>query len=258
MFSLNNKVAVITGGGSGLGLATVKRFVKAGAKVVIADIANCASIANELECLAVTTDVTDEAQVEQLMKTAVESYGQLDVVINNAGTIMEEQMIDDALTVDYKKLFNVNVLGVVYGMKHGARHMKDGGAIINTASNAANGDFAGYGAYISSKAAVVGLTKSGAIEYAPRNIRVNCICPNTIDTPMAYVEGCETERQVVGVITPLGRMCKAEEGAALLHFLAADDCRYITGEDIYIDGGLRAGPAIGMVNAVLKSLDKQE
>ncbi len=258
MFSLNNKVAVITGGGSGLGLATVKRFVKAGAKVVIADIADCASIADELGCLAVTADVTDEAQVEQLMKTAVESYGQLDVVINNAGTIMEEQMIDDAQTVDYKKLFNVNVLGVVYGMKHGARHMKDGGAIINTASNAANGDFAGYGAYISSKAAVVGLTKSGAIEYAPRNIRVNCICPNTIDTPMAYVEGCETERQVVGVITPLGRMCKAEEGAALLHFLAADDCRYITGEDIYIDGGLKAGPAIGMVNAVLKSLDKQE
>jgi 3alpha(or 20beta)-hydroxysteroid dehydrogenase len=257
LFSLNNKVAVITGGGSGLGLATVKRFLKAGAKVVIADIVDCNSIAAELGCLAIRTDVTDEAQIEQLMKTAVECYGQLDVVINNAGIIMEEQMIDDAQTVDFEKLFNVNVLGVMYGMKHGARHMKDGGAIINTASNAANGDFAGYGAYISSKAAVVGLTKSAAIEYAPRNIRVNCICPNTIDTPMAYVEGCETELQVVGVITPLGRMCKAEEGAALFHFLAADDCRYITGEDIYIDGGLKAGPAIGMVNAVLKSLDKQ-
>jgi len=257
LFSLKNKVAVITGGGSGLGLATVKRFVKAGAKVVIADIADCTSIADELDCLAISADVTDEAQVERLMKTAVENYGLLDVVINNAGIIMEEQMIDDAQTLDFEKLFNVNVLGVVYGMKHGARHMKDGGAIINTASNAANGDFAGYGAYISSKAAVVGLTKSGAIEYASRNIRVNCICPNTIDTPMAYVEGCETELQVVGVITPLGRMCKAEEGAALFHFLAADDCRYITGEDIYIDGGLKAGPSTGMVNAVLESLDKQ-
>ena len=257
MFSLKNKVAVITGGGSGLGLATVKRFVNAGAKVVIADITDCTSIADELGCLAIRADVTDEAQVEQLMKTAVENYGSLDVVINNAGIIMEEQMIDDAQTLDFEKLFNINVLGVVYGMKHGARHMTDGGAIINTASNAANGDFAGYSAYISSKAAVVGLTKSGAIEYASRNIRVNCICPNTIDTPMAYVEGCETELQVVGVITPLGRMCTAEEGAALFHFLAADDCRYITGEDIYIDGGLKAGPAIGMVNAVLKSLDKQ-
>ena len=257
MFSLKNKVAVITGGGSGLGLATAKRFVKAGAKVVIADITDCTSISDELGCLAIRADVTDEAQVEQLMKRAVEHYGPLDVVINNAGIIMEEQMIDDAQPLDFEKLFNINVMGVVYGMKHGARHMKEGGSIINTASNAANGDFAGYGAYISSKAAVVGLTKSGAIEYASRNIRVNCICPNTIDTPMAYVEGCETELQVVGVITPLGRMCKAEEGAALFHFLAADDCRYITGEDIYIDGGLKAGPAIGMVNAVLKSLDKQ-
>ena len=172
------------------------------------------------------------------------------------GSSWKAQMIDDAQTVDFEKLFNVNVLGVVYGMKHGARHMKDG-AIINTASNAASGDFAGYGAYISSKAAVVGLTKAGAIEYAPRNIRVNWNRPNTIDTPMAYVEGCEIERQVVDAITPLGRMCKPEEGAALFHFLAADDCRYITGEDIYIDGGVKAGPAIGMVNTVLKSLNKQ-
>lgn len=248
---------MITGGGSGLGLATVERFLKAEARVVIADITDCSTMAGELGCLAVRTDVTDEAQVEHLMRTAAECYGQLDIVINNAGIIMEERMIDDAQTVDFEKLFNVNVLGVLYGMKHGARYMKDGGAIINTASNSASGDFAGYGAYISSKAAVVGLTKSGAIEYAPRNIRVNCICPNTIDTPMAYVEGCETERQVVDVITPLGRMCKPEEAAALFHFLAADDCRYITGEDIYIDGGLKAGPAIGMIDAVLKSLHGQ-
>jgi 3alpha(or 20beta)-hydroxysteroid dehydrogenase len=135
--------------------------------------------------------------------------------------------------------------------------MKDGGVILNTASNSANGDYAGYGAYISSKCAVVGLTKAASIELAPRNIRVNCICPNTIDTPMAYAEGCETELQVIGITTPLGRMCKAEEAAALYHFLASDDCRYITGEDIYIDGGLKAGPSIQMIDHILKGLENK-
>lgn len=256
MFSLKDKVAVITGGGSGLGLATVKRFIEAGAKVVLADIHDCNTIAEELGCLFVQTDVTDEEQVEKLMKEACEKYGSLDIVINNAGIIMEEQLIDDAVTKDYERLFKVNVLGILNGMKHGAKYMKDGGSIINTASNSANGDYAGYGAYITSKAAVVGLTKSAAIEYAERGIRVNCICPNTIDTPMAYVEGCETELKVMSITTPLGRMCKAEEGAALFHFLASDDCKYITGEDIYIDGGLKAGPSNQMVNAILEGLER--
>ena len=173
------------------------------------------------------------------------------------GSSWKSRVIADAQTVDFEKLFDVNVLGVVYGMKHGARHMEDGGPLLIPPPMQPTVILQDMAQYISSKAAVVGLTKSGAIEYASRNIRVNCICPNTIDTPMAYMEGCETELQVVGVITPLGRMCEAAEGAALFHFLAADDCRYITGEDIYIDGGLKAGPSIGMVNAVLKSLDKQ-
>lgn len=254
MFSLKDKIAVITGGGSGLGLATVKRFIDAGAKVVLADINDCTALSDELGCMFVKTDVTDESQVENLMKATYEKLGELDVLINNAGIIMEEQLINDAATKDYERLFKVNVLGVLYGIKHGAKYMKDGGSIINTASNSANGDYAGYGAYISSKASVVGLTKAAAIEYADRNIRVNCICPNTIDTPMAYVEGCETELKAMGIITPLGRMCKAEEGAALFHFLAADDCRYITGEDIYIDGGLKAGPSNKMIDAILKSI----
>ena len=157
----------------------------------------------------------------------------------------------------YEKLYSVNVFGVVHGLKYAPRYMKDGGVILSTASNSANGDYAGYGAYISSKSAVVGLTKAAAIELAPRNIRVNCICPNTIDTPMAYAEGCETELQVMGITTPLGRMCKAEEAAALYHFLASDDCRYITGEDIYIDGGLKAGPSIQMIDHILKGLESK-
>jgi|GEM_PF-5461740 len=102
---------------------------------------------------------------------------------------------------------------------------------------------------------IVGLTKVAALELAPRNIRVNCICPNTMDTPMAYAEGCETELNCMKIQTPLARMCDPKEAAALYHFLASDDCRYITGEDIYIDGGKKAGPAEQLLDSILKSLE---
>ncbi len=254
-FSLKGKVAVITGAGSGLGYATARRFHDAGAMVAMADIdEKTAALAEEMGCLFVRTDVSKEADVKNLMKTASEHYGPLDIVINNAGIICSEELLENADERTYESLFHVNVMGAVFGIKYGQKYMKDGGVILNTASNSANGDYAGYGPYIMSKISVVGITKVAAIELAPRNIRVNCICPNTIDTPMAYAEGCETELQVMGIQTPLGRMCKPEEAAALFHFLAADDCRYITGEDIYIDGGLKAGPANQLIDAILKSL----
>ncbi len=254
-FSLKDKVAVITGGGSGLGLATVRRFARAGARVMMADIADKAALADEIGCRYIRAGVSCEADVENLMRTAYEYFGPLDIVINNAGVISPEQLLANADIDTFKRLYDVNIFGVVHGLKYGPKYMRDGGVILNTASNSANGDYAGYSAYISSKAAVVGLTKAAAIELADRNIRVNCICPNTIDTPMAYADGCETELKVMAVTAPLGRMCKAEEAAALYHFLAADDCRYITGEDIYIDGGLKAGPSNQLIAHILKSLD---
>jgi 3alpha(or 20beta)-hydroxysteroid dehydrogenase len=254
-FSLKDKVAVITGAGSGLGYATAKRFAEAGAKVVMGDInEKTGELANELGALFIRTDVSKEEQVEALMKGAAEALGPLDVVVNNAGIISPEELLEDANLANFQRLMDVNLMGVVFGIKYGQKYMRDDGAILSTASNSANGDYAGYGAYIASKSAVVGVTKAAAIELAPRGIRVNCICPNTIDTPMAYAEGCETELMVMKIQTPLARMCKAEEAAALFHFLAADDCKYITGEDIYIDGGLKAGPANQLIEAVLKSL----
>jgi 3alpha(or 20beta)-hydroxysteroid dehydrogenase len=255
MFSIKDKVAVITGGGSGVGLATVKRFVAGGAKTVMADNRDCSMLAREIGCNFIKTDVSQEDEVENLMNTTYQMLGSIDVVFNNAGVIMPEQRIEDAVLSDYERLFRINSLGVLLGIKYGAKYMKGGGSIINTASNSANGDFSGYAAaYIASKSAVVGITKAAAIEYAGRNIRVNCICPNTVDTPMAYAEGCETELEVVGIITPLGRMCKAEEVAALVHFLASDDSGYITGEDIYIDGGLKAGHAEKKIEYILKAV----
>lgn len=253
-FSLKDKVAIVTGAGSGLGMATAARFAQAGAKVVMADINDVTELALQKNCHFIRTDVTKESDVESLMRQTQTLYSNIDIMINNAGIIQPEQLLTDAVISDFRKLYEVNVFGVVNGLKYAPRYMNDGGVILNTASNSANGDYAGYGAYISSKCAVVGLTKAAAIELAPRHIRVNCICPNTIDTPMAYAEGCETELKVMSITTPLGRMCKAEEAAALYHFLASDDCRYITGEDIYIDGGLKAGPSIQMVNHLLKNL----
>lgn len=256
-FSLKGKVAIITGAGSGLGLATAKRFIGAGAKVVIADLSDCTELAKDIGADFIKTNVAIEKDVESLIKSTVDKYGGFDILVNNAGIITPEQLFEDAELDEFRKLFDVNVFGIIHGIKYAAKYINDGGAILNTASNSANGDYPGYGAYISSKISVVGLTKAAAIELAPRNIRVNCICPNTIDTPMAYVEGCETELTVMKVTTPLARMCKAEEGAALYHFLASDDCKYITGEDIYIDGGLKAGSSIQLVDAILAGAESK-
>lgn len=257
-FSIKDKVAVVTGAGSGLGYATAKRFVDAGAKVIMADInEKTGELAAQLSARFIQTDVSKEDQVERLMKDAANYGGLLDIVVNNAGIISPEELLADTNPQTFQRLMDVNLMGVVYGIKYGQKYMKDGGVILNTASNSANGDYAGYGAYIASKSAVVGVTKAAAIELAPRGIRVNCICPNTIDTPMAYADGCETELLVMKIQTPLARMCQPEEAAALYHFLAADDCKYITGEDIYIDGGLKAGPANQMIEAILKSLESK-
>ena len=177
-FSLKDKVAVVTGAGSGLGYATAKRFADAGAKVVMADINDkTASLAADLGALFIRTDVSKEGQVEALMQGAAKALGPLDIVVNNAGIISPEELLGDTNPETFRRLMDVNLMGVVFGIKYAQKYMNDGGAILNTASNSANGDYAGYGAYIASKAAVVGVTKAAAIELAPRGIRVNCICP---------------------------------------------------------------------------------
>lgn len=255
MFSLKDKVCVITGASQGLGLATARRFAADGAKLCIGDLKDCSEIAEELGAIYVNVDVSKEEEVKKLMETAYEAYGPLDVVVNNAGIIMPEQYIDEAVVADYQRLFNINTMGALLGIKYGAKYMNDGGSIMSTASDSANGDFAGYGAYIASKIAIVGITKAAAIEYAPRRIRVNCICPSTMNTPMANAPGCETELEVCKYITPLERMCEPEEAAALFHFLASDDCKFITGEDIYIDGGIKSGHPIKNMDLILRALD---
>lgn len=255
MFIIKDKVTVITGCSSGIGLATVERFVKAGAKVVMADISDTTVLAKELGCLFIKTDVSKEEDVKNLMEQTHKVYGEIDVLINNAGIMMPEQVLADADLKDYQRMYSVNSFGVLLGLKYGPRYMKDGGSIINTASLGGKIGAPGYGAYGSSKAIAIELTQTAAIELADRGIRVNCICPATVDTPMAYEEGVETELLLSRLLFPLGRMCKPEECAAVFHFLASDDCKYITGEAININGGYFAGPGTNMLGALIKSTE---
>lgn len=255
MFIIKDKVTVITGCSSGIGLATVERFVKAGAKVVMADISDTTVLAKELGCLFIKTDVSKEEDVKNLMEQTHKVYGEIDVLINNAGIMMPEQTLADADLKDYQRMYSVNSFGVLLGLKYGPRYMKDGGSIINTASLGGKIGAPGYGAYGSSKAIAIELTQTAAIELADRGIRVNCICPATVDTPMAYEEGVETELLLSKLLFPLGRMCKPEECAAVFHFLASDDCKYITGEAININGGYFAGPGTNMLGALIKSTE---
>ncbi len=250
-FSLRDKVTVITGGGSGIGLATARRFATAGAKVVIANRSDSSSIASSFGATYVRTDVAREEDVAQLMTWTVDRHEHIDVLINNAAFGQVGPTVSEWTTQEINAHLQPNVLGVAYGMKYAVPHMVSGGSIINVSSIGGLIGVPTYGAYVASKFAVIGLTKTAAIELGPQGIRVNCICPGTIDTPMNQRGGADAELEAVKIAAPLGRIGKPEEVAALMHFLAADDCRYVTGEAITIDGGWLAGPSIALFERML-------
>ncbi len=240
-FSLKGKVAVVTGGGSGIGKAVVQRFARAGAKVVIGDLSDCPELATEVGGMSVPTDVSKESQVENLLKTTLECFGRLDILVNNAGVFANYKQLKDASKEDFQKCFDVNTLGAFYGIKHAARLMNEGGSVINTASYAGKTGFIDLGSYGASKYSVVGLTQTAALELSERNIRVNCVCPTSVNTPMAHEEGGDALLNVEKTLVPLARICEPEEAAAMIHFLAADDCGFINGQALNLCGGWSAG-----------------
>ena len=250
MFSLKGKVAVITGGASGIGKATALRFAEAGAKVVLGDIQDASEVAGRAGGIFVRTDVSQEAQVKALMEAAVSKCGRLDIVVNNAG-IGEGNQIQDICEGELDRIFGVNTKGVLWGMKHAVPHISDGGSIINTSSYAGVACFPSYGSYSASKAAVIALTKTAALELAPRGIRVNAVCPGTIDTPINAGPMAEVELALATHLHPLRRLGRPEEVAALFHFLASDDCPFMTGLAIPVDGGLSAGIGMGIIEPLL-------
>lgn len=243
MFSLEGKVAVVTGGASGIGEATVRRFAAAGATCAVVDVADGATLAKEIGGSAHLVDVTDADAVAKMLEGVIQAHGNLDILVNNAGIMGPAAgLLADDLE-DAKQVLDVNLMGVAYGVRAAARLMAPGGSIVNTASMAGVVGFPGLAWYGMSKHAVVGLTKNAAIELGPLGIRVNCVCPTGIQTPMAddpELEHWASASMALGN-QHVRRLGTASEVAAAIHFLASDDASMVNGHALYVDGGMAAG-----------------
>ena len=254
MFRLDNKIAVITGAASGIGLATAQRFAAAGASVVMADIVDGSTSAEDLDASYVRCDVTDEAAVDALVAGAHERHGRLDIMVNNAGVLGPGRGVLSDSMAELRAMFEVNLMGVMHGVRSAGRAMGSGGTIINTASMGGLVGFPGLSGYGSSKFAVVGLTKNAAIELGPKGVRVNCVCPTGVSTPMvgdAPGNDHWAVRSQSLANQHVRRLATAEEVAAAIHFLASDEAAMINGHSLAIDGGMGAGMSVQLTEAAL-------
>jgi NAD(P)-dependent dehydrogenase (short-subunit alcohol dehydrogenase family) len=254
---LENKIAVITGGASGMGLATVARFLTEGAKVVIADYNEMTGQAALEHFITegfadyvrfVKTDVAKETDVAAMMALAVSEFGGLDIVFNNAGVGGAIGPLTETSVEDWDYTFDVLAKGVFLGVKHAAIYMKANniaGSIINTASIAGLSGDGGPLVYSAAKAAVINLTQSAAVELAGHKIRVNAICPGFIVTPLADGGDPNKTRERFRQGQPWPEAGQGEHIAGAALFLASDDARFVTGEHLVVDGGITAaGPEL--------------
>ncbi len=249
--SFQNKVVLITGATSGIGKVSALAFAKAGAKVVVSGRreAEGQAVVSEIkaaggEATFVKADVAVEADVEALVAKTVATYGRLDVAFNNAGVELTGAIVD-ATEADYRRVFDINVWGVITSMKHEIPVMlKQGaGVIINTSSAAGHVGMAGASVYVASKHAVEGLTKAAALEYAKQGIRINAVAPAAIETDMVTRftgGGSEEALNYMHSLHPVGRMGRSEEIANPVLFLASDAASFITGASLNVDGGFLA------------------
>jgi NAD(P)-dependent dehydrogenase (short-subunit alcohol dehydrogenase family) len=245
---LRGRVALVTGGASGIGRATCERLATAGATVVVADLdgAGAQAVAGSLagDAVAVTADVADPTAVEAMVATAVERFGRLDLAVNAAGHPGVYAALPEQRLEDWDHTLAVNLTGVFLSMRAEipAIVASGGGAVVNVASAAGMMGFAHLPAYVASKHGVIGLTRAVALEYARAGVRVNAVCPGSIRTPMleGFTGGDEATLEGMGRMQPIGRLGTPAEVAEAIAWLCSDAASFVTGHALAVDGGVLA------------------
>jgi NAD(P)-dependent dehydrogenase (short-subunit alcohol dehydrogenase family) len=250
-YNFEGRVALVTGASSGMGLATARAFAEQGASVVLADIDEDAlhAATDDLtaagnQALGAVCDVADEAHVAALVERTVATFGRLDMAFNNAGIMIPPSDAADEPDDNFDRVNAINLRGVWACMKHELRQMREqgSGAIVNCSSLGGLVGLPGRASYHASKHGVLGLTKSAALEYAPRGVRINAVCPGTIDTPMVADMLARGELDMAEAIRnqPIGRLGTADEIAAAVLWLCSPGASFVVGVALPVDGGYTA------------------
>ncbi|MFP5042792.1 SDR family oxidoreductase [Parasediminibacterium sp. JCM 36343] len=237
-----NRVAVVTGAGSGIGQATALAYAAGGAKVIVSDIKENDTVAkikaNGGEATFIKTDVSKAAECEHLVKQTIDIYGKIDIAFNNAGILGETNQLAEMSLAGFEKVISVNLNGVFYCMKYEIDAMlkQGGGVIVNTASILGAVGFMSFSGYVAAKHGVVGLTQNAAMEYSKKGIRINCVAPGFINTPLLN-DIDKAGKEALELKHPIGRLGTSEEVAALVIWLSSSQASFATGGYYPIDGG---------------------